>query len=559
MTRGSKPLVDEPQRSGGSDSRAAQWWREAVIYENHLPSMRDGNGDGIGDLEGLIESLDYLAETLGVDAIWTGPFFRSPLLDQGFDITDHTEVEPIFGDLETFDRLIEQAHARELKIIVDYVPNHTSDQHPWFVASRSSRDDPKRDWYVWADPAPDGGPPNNWTSEAGGSSWELDDATGQYFLHSHLPQQPDLNWRNPELREAMLEVLRFWLRRGADGIRIDVAHMLMKDPEFRDNPLAPAGHGNPYDLQHPDFHSQLHVHDRRHPDTHTVLGEIRSVLDEFGERLAIGEIEAMGWAEWAEYFGPDLDGLHLPFAFKLIETPWEAGLLRETIADLEAALPEGAWPILALGNHDRPRLATRLGRPQARVAAFLLLTMRGTPILLYGDELGLVDQPVPRERQRDYFGLTGRGVSRDPTRTPMPWNAGPNGGFAPEGSPRLWLPVSSEYEAINVEAQLGDPSSSLNLYRRLLALRRQSRALRRGSYVVLEAVDRCLVYERAAAGDRKLAALNLSSEPAEVEIREPGSIRVSTHADRDQELVPERLQLRADEGVVLDLDSGASG
>jgi alpha-glucosidase len=225
-----------------------EWWREAVVYENHLPSLRDGNGDGVGDLHGLIDALDYLAGTLGVDAVWVGPFFRSPLLDQGFDVSDYTDVEPVFGDLATFDRLVEEAHARGVRIVVDYIPNHTSDQHPWFVESRSSRESPRRDWYIWADPAPGGGPPNNWTAEVGGSVWEWDEPTGQYYLHSHLPEQPDLNWRNPRVREALLDVLRFWLRRGADGVRIDVAHMLMKDPELRDNPPSPVGHTNPFEL-----------------------------------------------------------------------------------------------------------------------------------------------------------------------------------------------------------------------------------------------------------------------------------------------------------------------
>jgi alpha-glucosidase len=545
--------TSRPAAAATAKRSAPEWWRDAVIYENHLPSFRDGNCDGIGDLEGLIQGLDYLAKTLGVDAVWVGPFYRSPLLDQGFDVADFTDVEPVFGDLDTFDRLIAEAHRRGLKIVVDYIPNHTSDQHPWFLASRSSRDNPKRDWYLWAEPAPDGSPPNNWTSEAGGSAWKFDEATGQYYLHSHLPQQPDLNWRNPEVRKAMLEVLRFWLRRGADGIRIDVAHMLMKDPELRDNPPAPAGHTNPYDLQHPDFHSQLHVHDRRHPDTHIVLAEIRSVLDEFGERVAIGEIEAMGWDDWAEYFGAGL-GLHLPFAFKLIETPWEPEALAETIVRLEASLPEGAWPILALGNHDRPRLASRIGRGQAKVAAVLLLTLRGTPMFLYGDELGMVDQPVARQHQRDYFGLAEFGVSRDPTRTPMPWDAGPHGGFAPADAPDLWLPVSNEYESNNVEAQLGDPGSMLNLYRQLIALRKGSSALCRGTYTRLGPEGDCLVYARRAGDDHKLIALNLSRDSVEVEFHGTGAIQVSTRPDRGRDRVAGSIELRGDEGVVVDLD-----
>ena len=347
--------------TASSDRAERRWWRGPVIYENHLPSFCDGNGDGIGDLDGLVASLDYLAGTLGVSALWVGPFFRSPLLDQGFDIVDHCDVEPVFGSLDTVDRLLAEAHARGIRIIVDYVPNHTSDQHPWFLESRSSREGPKRDWYVWADT------PNNWTSEAGGSVWQWDEPTGQFYLHSHLKQQPDLNWRNPDVRRAMLDVLRFWLDRGVDGFRIDVAHMLMKDPDLRDNPPNPGGESNPYDLQHPNFASQLHVHDRMHSDLHGVLREIRKVLDEYpGDRVAIGEVEAMDWERWAEFYGPALDQLHLPFAFKLIETPWEAGALAEVAAGLDAALPDGAWPILALGNHDRPRLRAADARCEAR-------------------------------------------------------------------------------------------------------------------------------------------------------------------------------------------------
>lgn len=535
----------------GVDAQAP-WWRGAVIYENHLPSLRDGNGDGIGDLEGLIQSLDYLAGTLGIDAIWVGPFFRSPLLDQGFDVTDFTDVEPVFGDLSTFDRLIEGAHARELRIIVDYIPNHTSDQHPWFVESRSSRQNPKRDWYIWAEPAPGGGPPNNWTAEIGGSTWELDECTGQYFLHTHLREQPDLNWRNPAVQQAMLEVLRFWLGRGADGIRIDVAHLLMKDPELRDNPPSPPDHRNPFELQHPDFFGQLHINDRRHPDVHGVLAEIRSVLDEF-DAVAIGEIEAMEWDAWAQYYGAGLRGVQLPFAFKLIETPWRPDPLRQTIRSLEGALPDGAWPVLALGNHDRSRLATRIGRAQARLAAMLLLTWRGTPVLLYGDELGLVDQYVPRERQRDMFGLTVEGgISHDPARTPMPWSANRNGGFSDGSEESLWLPVCGEYETINVEAQLADPSSMLNLYRELLALRRCSGALRLGTYAEHPAGDEhTLVFVRQFDGERMVTALNFSDHPHRVDLAESGEIVLATGLDRRDEPVRGEVTLRPAEGVVI--------
>jgi alpha-glucosidase len=534
-------------------AEAPRWWCDAVLYENHLPSFRDGNGDGIGDLEGLIASLDYLSETLGVGAIWTGPFYRSPLLDTGYDITDHTDVDPVFGDLATVDRLLAEAHARGLRIIVDYVPNHTSDRHPWFRESRSSQTSPKRDWYTWADAAPGKAYPNNWTSEIGGSVWTWDQRTEQFYLHSHLPEQPDLNWRSPAVRAAMLDVLRFWLDRGVDGFRIDVAHMLMKDPELRDNPEDPEGEANPFELQAEAFFKQRHVHDRLHPDVHDVLREMRAVVEEYGgDRVLIGEVATPDWESWRDFYGAALDGIHLPFAFKLIETPWTAPALRESIAALADATPQGAWPILALGNHDRRRLASRIGPSQVRVAAMLLLTLRGTPTILYGDELGLRDSPVPRERQRDYFGLRG-GESHDGTRTPMPWSAGPNGGFSSASDADLWLPPHRDYRSRNVAAQLVDRCSTLNLYRRLLALRRTSEALSRGDYRVEAASNGdCLVYSRSAGSERKLIALNLTDEPREVAVR-GGRVLLSTTLRDRPEPVAGTLELGPDEGIVIEV------
>jgi alpha-glucosidase len=546
------------QAASGSDVDN-QWWTRAVIYENHLPSFRDGDGDGVGDLPGLTESLAYLDETLGVDTIWTGPFYKSPLLDHGFDVSDFYAVEPTFGTLADVETLLTEARRRSMRVIVDYIPNHSSDQHPWFTDSRSSRDSRRRDWYVWRDPAPDGGPPNNWTSEAGGSVWECDPATGQFYLHSHLVEQPDLNWRNPEVRTEMLNVLRYWLDKGADGVRIDVAHMLMKDPDFRDNPVDEDVSPNAYDIQHSDFASQRHIYDRRHPDTFDVLREIRAVVDEYPGRACLGEIEAMPWSEWARYFGTELDGLHMSFAFGLIETPWRARALARTVDDMLAAIPEGGWPLLALGNHDRPRLATRVGRPQARVAAVMLLTLRGTPTLFYGDELGLQDQVVPPGRGRDYFARLPGGASRDLVRTPMPWSAAPNGGFsdAPESS--LWLPPSIEIGSIDVATQLGDPSSSLSLYRRLLALRRQSPALTTGAYRPLALGDPqdpyaadTWVYERTWGADRKVVALNTGPRAQRVYADVDGVVEVSTIPHREGAAVRGELALLPDEAVVID-------
>lgn len=537
---------------------ARSWWRGAVIYECHLPSLRDGDGDGVGDLEGLIASLDYLAVTLGVDAVWTGPFFTSPLLDQGFDVSDYTDVEPTFGTLETFDRLVAGAHARGIKIIVDYIPNHTSDQHPWFVESRSSRDSPTRSWYVWRDPSPEGGFPNNWTSEAGGSVWEWDELTAQYYLHSHLTEQPDLNWREPEVREALFDVLRFWLARGADGVRLDVAHMLMKDPDFRDNPEVPAGNDNPFDLQHPDFGTQLHLYDRRHPDTHETLARIRAVVDEFPDAVTIAEIEAMPWEEWARYYGADLRGVHLPFPFRLLETPWRADLLRLELEGLYASLPEGGWPIVALGNHDRIRIATRLGSPQARVAAVMLLTLAATPCLLYGDELGMTDQSVPVERQRDYFARASGGVSRDPTRTPMPWNDSINAGFSTAAGSELWLPIAHDASQINVEAQLADPTSFLDLYRKLIGLRASSDALRVGDITFFPATASraVLAYSRRHRDDRKIVALNLTDSAESLELPSAGTVLLSSGTRAVGRGVPRALRIAPNEALVVDVQEG---
>lgn len=537
------------------------WWREMVLYENHLPSFRDGNGDGIGDLPGLIASLDYLAATLGVNAVWVGPFYRSPLLDQGYDVTDHREVDPVFGTLADFDQLVAEAHARNIRVIVDFIPNHTSDQHAWFVESRSSRHNPKRDWYIWADARNGRHYPNNWLSEVSGSAWEWDPRTAQFYLHSHLKEQPDLNWRNPDVRAAQLGVLNYWLDRGVDGFRIDVAHMLMKDPQLRNNPPNPSPVVNPYELQPQEFFTQLHVNDRMHPDLHGALRDIRHVLDAYGgERVAIGEIEAMEWEEWSTFYGAQLDELQLPFAFHLIETPWDARALARRVGELEAAVPSGGWAMIALGNHDRRRLATRLGGPQARVAAVLLLTMRGSPTILYGDELGMADQDVPIERQRDQFGRVG-GVCHDPARTPMPWTAGKNGGFSAADAECLWLPVSNDYERINVQAQLADADSILNLYRRLLTLRKQSAALRVGAWRLHDASnEHCLVYVRSADGDRKIVVLNLTHERQSVRITEHGRVVVSTHRQSEgEELDANELSLCGDEGLVIDTYSQRPG
>ena len=368
---------------------APYWWQRGVIYQIYPRSFRDSNADGVGDLKGIAEKLDYCA-SLGVDALWLSPIFTSPMADFGYDVADYTGIAAIFGTLEDFDALLRQAAERGLKILLDYVPNHTSDQHPWFTASRSSRGDHKRSWYLWHDAAADGGPPNNWLSNFGGSAWEWDAATQQYYYHSFLKEQPDLNWRNPEVVAAMHEVLRFWLRRGVAGFRIDVLWLLIKDDQWRNNPPNPD-----YKQGMPLFHSQRPVYTADRPENQNIVAGLRAVVDEFDDRVLIGELY-LPLERLVAYYGKDLKGVQLPFNFQLLRTPWDARGIADLIDRYEAALPFGGWPNWVLGNHDNPRIASRVGAAQARVAAMILLTLRGTPTLYYGDEIGMHNVPVPR-------------------------------------------------------------------------------------------------------------------------------------------------------------------
>ncbi|HTN83170.1 MAG TPA: alpha-amylase family glycosyl hydrolase [Sorangium sp.] len=536
------------------------WWRHDVVYQIYPRSFRDSSGDGVGDLPGILEKLDYLADVLGVGAVWISPFFRSPMADFGYDVSDYCDVDPLFGTLADFDRLVKEAHARGLKVIVDYVPNHTSDQHPWFVEARASREAPRRDFYVWRDPKPDGSPPNNWLSIFGGPAWELDGATGQYYLHTFLKQQPDFNWRSPAARAAMLDVLRFWLARGVDGFRIDAFHFVMKDPELRDNPPNAAAHAafhrglGAYDLQ-------LHLHDVAHPDLHDVLRDIRRVLDDAGaegsERVAIGEAHIYDPQRLCAYYGAALDELHLPFNFGLLKAAWQARAVRAVVDAYEAALPPGSWPNYVLGNHDEPRIASRVGEDQARVAMMLLLTLRGTPTLYYGDELGMQDVPIPPDQAQDPWGKNVEGLGRDPERTPMRWDAGPSAGFCPPAAVP-WLPVGGDVDRINVAAQRDDPRSMLTLTRRLLALRRAREALFAGAYASVDhegIPETCYVFTREAGGDRVLVALNFSNDACEVRLPgvRLGELLVSTHLDREGALGEGGLALRPAEGCVVTL------
>lgn len=523
------------------------WWKNGVIYQIYPWSLQDSNGDGIGDLAGIRSRLDYIVD-LGVDAIWISPIYPSPMADNGYDVADYCNINAIFGTLADFDVLIADVHARGLKLILDFVPNHTSDEHPWFIESRSSPDNPKRDWYIWRDAKPDGSPPNNWISNFGGPAWQWDEATGQYFYHAFLTKQPDLNWRNPEVRRAMYDTLRFWLDRGVDGFRVDVIWHLIKDADLRDNPPSPSWHPG-----RPEIDSLLQIHSSDQPEIHEVIAEMRQVLDAYPQRVLIGEIY-LPIERLVTYYGRDLTGAHLPFNFQLIQTAWNAPSITKLIQEYEAALPEGGWPNWVLGNHDQPRIAAKVGAAQARVAAMLLLTLRGTPTMYYGDEIGLARVDIPPDRIQDPWEKSepGLGFGRDPQRTPMQWDASPGAGFT-TGEP--WLPLSTDHAARNVEALSADPRSILTLYRRLLALRRNTPALSAGDYRAIRSEGAALGFRRIGAQEEIAVLLNLGAEQIDWTLSDgrKGHLLLSTMLDREGELAGPVVRLRANEGLIIRL------
>jgi alpha-glucosidase len=464
-------------------SVARPWWQRAVLYQVYVRSFADSDGDGVGDLRGIVDRLDYL-EWLGVDALWLSPVTISPDRDWGYDVADYTDVQPAFGGLAALDELVARAEARDMRVIVDIVPNHTSDRHPWFEEARSARDSPRRDWYVWADPKPDGSPPNNWRSTFGGdSAWMLDDRTGQCYLHNFLPEQPDLNWWNDDVRNAFDDVLRFWLDRGIAGFRIDVAHGIVKDRELRDNP-DPA----------------ISTYNANREDVHEVLRRWRGVVDEYEpQRVLLGETWVMELDRLARFYGSGEDELHLAFNFPFTFSDLDADALRGIVEATEAALPERAWPVWMLSNHDIVRFPTRMAggdERRARAALFLLLSLRGTPVLYYGDELGMPQAVVPAEKERDM-------AERDGARTPLPWNGDWD---AP------WLPLSAD--VASVAEQRDDPDSFLNFARSLIEQRRANPDLVEGAYESLPAPEGVWAFRR---GEQTTVAVNLSDEVAELD------------------------------------------
>ena len=481
------------------------WWQKEIVYQIYPRSFKDSGKDGVGDIQGILQKLDYL-QWLGIKAIWISPLYPSPLADFGYDISDYEAIDPVYGTMEDFDHLLESAHSRGMKIIMDLVPNHTSEEHEWFRESRSSKNNPKRNWFIWKDPGKDGAPPNNWISEFGGTAWQFDENTGQYYYHTFLKEQPDLNWYNPEVRLAIWNTMRFWLKKGVDGFRIDVIWYLIKDELFRDDP------------PNPDWKEGMPEHDKNiaafssdQPQVHDVIAEMRKVVNEFDNRLLIGEIY-LPIAQLVNYYGKEKDtGVHLPFNFHLISTPWNAGELYKLIADYEGAVADKGWPNWVVGNHDKSRIKTRLSKEQSWNAAMLLLTLRGTPTLYYGDEIGMEDVEIPKDRMVDPREKKepGIGVGRDPQRTPMQWNDEIYAGFS-ETDP--WLPVAPDFKSVNVEKQKNDPDSLLLFYRKLIQLRQKEPALYAGDYFPAGIKDQLFCYIRKYKNDSFMICMNVGKE-----------------------------------------------
>lgn len=498
------------------------WWRDSVFYQVYPLSFADSDGDGYGDLEGIRSRLDYLV-WLGVDALWVSPVYRSPMEDWGYDVTDHTDIDPLFGDLAAFDDFLEEAHGRGLRVIMDLVLNHTSDLHPWFTASRSSRDDPKRDWYVWESTTSPSEPPNNWVSVFGGPAWSWDGETGQWYRHTYLPSQPDLNWRNPDVVEAMMSVIRFWLDRGVDGYRVDAAHQIMKDPQNRDNPPTPPGYVDPYkDMA--EYGRWIHVWDRGHEDVHHIHRQIRKLTEEYDRDIVtIGEIHEFDPARWLAYYGSG-DELDMPFNYQLMVSEWSAPAVRSVIEAVEKTVPEWAWTNWTMGNHDEVRVATRLGDAGARMAAALLMTLRGTPFLYYGDELGMLNGS---NQGMDPWGDNAIFLSRDGCRAPMQWRPGAGVGFT-TGEP--WIEPAPDHDLRNVEVERGDGGSFLEMYRSLLALRRSRVSLRSGEIELLaSAAPDVLAYRRVSDGERTVVAINFGHGAARLDSRGDVVFSVGEH------------------------------
>lgn len=521
-----------------------KWWQEGIVYEIYPRSFQDSNKDGIGDIPGIMARLDYL-KWLGVTALWIAPFYPSPMKDFGYDISDYCNIDPMFGTLADFEELIRQCHKRDLKIILDLVANHTSDEHPWFQEALANPNSIYRDYYVWQDPDPDNGPPNNWQSIFGGSAWSKDETSGQYYLHQFLSGQPDLNYRNPRVLQEILSIMRFWYQKGVDGFRLDAIQPLVEDERFLDEPINPD-----YIPGQPDHARHLHVYTLDQPETHHVLEEMRKLSDSFEDRVLIGEVY-VEYPKLMRYYGTNTaPQCHLPFNFRLItdaKSSWTAETIAQIVAEYEQHLPVDGWPNWVIGNHDQSRVATRVGVAGAKLGMVLLMTLRGTPTLYYGDELGLPDGIVPPEKIQDPAGIQQKdvpGAGRDPERTPMQWDSSRYAGFS---KVEPWLPVQDDYEDRNVAVHQKDQDSFLSFSHNLIQLRQLSHALKVGAYQQGEAPKGVLAYLRIYQDEVFEVILNFNRHKVKVDLQ--GDILLSTHQKYKPDDKPTHLQ--AYEAVIL--------
>jgi len=524
------------------------WWQNGVIYHIYLRSFADSSGNGLGDIPGLIARLDYLKgaeNALDVDALWLSPFFPSPDKDFGYDVADYCAVDPRYGTLQDFDRLIEEAHSRGLRIILDLVFNHTSDQHPWFLEAGASRTTPRHDWYIWHDQQR---PPNNWQSVFGGKAWEWKQEIEQNYLHLFVKEQPDLNWRNPEVRQALMDVVRFWLDRGVDGFRLDVFNLWYKDPDLR---------SNPFKLGIRPFDWQKHIHDADQPEMHPALNEFRAILDSYPERTSVGELFGNDPELASSYCGDQ--ELHMVFNFEFSGCPWSPAHFLKAIQSWEQAIHSDGWPCYVLSNHDVSRAVSRYGKrhPQAvaRAATTMLLTLRGTPFLYYGEELGMPDTIIKRAQILDppgkrYWPFYS---GRDPARGPMQWDAGPNAGFSCAAP---WLPPHPDYAQLNVEQQNQDQNSSLHFTRALIRVRKTNPVLSQGTFQALETqTPHTLTYVRELGQVQALICINFRNKPIHFALpqslaRKPWQCALSTHTATSP-LIAGRIRLQPFEAVIF--------
>ena len=517
-----------------------EWWQEGVFYQIYPRSFRDSNGDGVGDIKGVTQSLDHL-EWLGIDGVWLNPIYPSPNDDWGYDVSDYTGVHPELGTMEDVEELIAAAGERGIKILLDLVPNHTSTAHPWFVDALSSKDALHRDWFVWADPKPDGSPPNNWVSLFGGSAWELDEVSGQYYLHNFLDSQADLNWWSGDVRDAIDDVLRFWFEKGAAGFRIDVAHAVVKDRELRDNPPTEAD-------DHPEMRrvGQRSVYSMNRPEVHDVLRGWRKVArSQDPPRILVGETYVLDLLRLATFYGSG-DELDLAFNFPMVFSPLAGPAMKEMVEMTLDQLPEVAWPVWMGSNHDVLRFPTRWcagDEQKIRIALMMLLTLRGTPFLYYGDEIGMTNVDVPHEQMKDPIALRfhPENPGRDAARTPMQWSGDEGAGFTESGV-TPWLPFG-DHDRINVADQKVARGSILHLTRDLISLRKKTEDLRSGTQVTIPAPDGSFAYSRGAA---TAVVLNMDEAPRTIEI--DGDVLL-TSSGRDLSAAP--LNLEGWEGAIL--------